>query len=249
MPLLMSPVSTARSMEPGRPHPIDRAHVQAVAALGRLAGVAHAERRAEDRRLDVVHRDGVAGEHRLHVAVPDEPLEIRPRARVDQGRPHDPDEIATAPLLLTDPRRELLVVDRPLAAHLGGHEPELVGAVAPAEKSLGVHHDPLASRPPPRPSRSARPCRAAAARSSPGQSATLHDDAIHPRPGRARSTSPPPLYRSAGWTWRRSPRAAHRPPAAARSARPGRRRRAAGKNRAWSKGRPAYGAGSLGGGA
>ena len=53
----------------GGAHPVDGAHVQPVAALGRLAGVAHAERGAEDRGLDVVHGDRVAGQHRLHVAV------------------------------------------------------------------------------------------------------------------------------------------------------------------------------------
>ena len=65
------------------------------------------------------------------------------RARgVHQRRSDDPDQVAAAALLLAHPRRELLVVDRPLAAHLGGHEAELVGAVG-AEEALGVDHDPL----------------------------------------------------------------------------------------------------------
>ena len=49
-------------------HLVDRAHVQAVTRRRRLAAVGHAERRAVDRRLDVVDRDGVARQHRLHVA-------------------------------------------------------------------------------------------------------------------------------------------------------------------------------------
>ena len=117
--------------------------MQPVPALGGLAGVAHAERGAEDGRLDVVHRHRVAGEHRLHVAVPDEPLEVGPGPGVHQRRAHHPDEIAAAPLLLTQPRSQLLVVDRALAADLGGHEAELVGAVDAAQEALGVHHDAL----------------------------------------------------------------------------------------------------------
>ena len=62
IPLLISPVSTACSIEPRRAHPIDGPHVQAVAALGGLAGVAHAQRGAEDGRLDVVDRHRVAGQ-------------------------------------------------------------------------------------------------------------------------------------------------------------------------------------------
>ncbi len=60
-----------------------------------------------------------------------------------QRRPDHPHEIAAPALLLAHARGQLLVVDRPLAAHLGGHEAELVGAVAAAEKPLGVHHDAL----------------------------------------------------------------------------------------------------------
>ena len=143
MPLLMRPGLDRALDRAGCADPIDGPHVQAVPTLGGLAGVAHAQRGAEDGRLDVVHRHGVSGEHRLDVAVPDEPLEISTRPGVNQGGPGHPDEVPPLSLFLTEPRSQLLVIDRTLAADFGGHEPEFVGPMDVAQKALGVHHDPL----------------------------------------------------------------------------------------------------------
>ena len=43
-------------------YPVDRTHMETVTARRRFAGARHSQRRTEDRRLDVVHRDSVAGE-------------------------------------------------------------------------------------------------------------------------------------------------------------------------------------------
>ena len=69
MPLPMRPDLDGPLDRARRAHLVDRPHVEPVAALGGPSRVAHPERGAEDRRLDVVHGDGVAGEHRLHVPV------------------------------------------------------------------------------------------------------------------------------------------------------------------------------------
>ena len=228
-----------------RPHLVDGAHVKAVSALGGLAGVAHAQRGAEDRRLDIVHGDRVPRQHRLHVAVPDEPLEVRPGPRVHQRGPDHPDEVAAAPLLLPQPGGQLLVVHRPLAAHLGGHEAKLVGAVGAAEEALGVDHDPFAAvlrlahrhqlalprRRGSMVSRTVRP---------------LHDHAVHARPLRARPSGRPRARRWGGSRSRRSPRAARRRRAAARSAPRASRRRGAGRNRATCRDWGTYAAGRIG---
>jgi hypothetical protein len=129
----------------GRPDTIDGAHVQAVPTLGRLAGVRHSQRGPEDCCLDVVHGHGVASEHRLNIPVADEPLKIGSRPGVYQRRSDDPHQISLSPFLLTQPRGELLVVDRTLAADFRGHEAKLVRAVSPTQKASGVHHDPLAA--------------------------------------------------------------------------------------------------------
>ncbi len=143
MPLLMSPVSTAAFDGAERPHPVDRPHVEAVPAFGGLAGVGHPEGGAVDGGLDVVDADGVAGQHRLHVALADEPLEIGPRAGVHQRRPDHPEQVAAALPFLAQAGGEFLVVDRALAAHLGGHEAELVGAVRARQEAGGVHEHAL----------------------------------------------------------------------------------------------------------
>ena len=49
----------------------------------------HAERRAEQRLLGVVHRQGVAGEKHVHVAAPDQLDEVRAAAGVDHDGPRD----------------------------------------------------------------------------------------------------------------------------------------------------------------
>src|SRR5881409_4381570 len=102
-------------------------------------------RRPEDRRLEIVHRDGVPAEERLHVAVLDEPDHVFARSRVYQGGPHHPDDLPAALLLLTQELCQDRVVHGPLPRHLRLHEAELVGAVTAAKKALGVHEDALAA--------------------------------------------------------------------------------------------------------
>src|SRR3989475_11285004 len=56
----------------GAPDLVDGPHVERMAAFDALPRARHAERRPEDRRLEIVPRDGVPAEERLHVAVLDE---------------------------------------------------------------------------------------------------------------------------------------------------------------------------------
>src|SRR6185503_20442891 len=73
---------------------VNRVEVVAAAALDRAsARLAHAEAGADDRLLEVVDREGVAGEDDVHPALADEAGERGRPARVDDGRPgyhHDP---------------------------------------------------------------------------------------------------------------------------------------------------------------
>ncbi len=79
---------------------VDRAHVVVVPVLRRdAARQVHAQRRAEQRRLDVVRGQPVAAEQPLHIARLDQALKERPAAGVDEGRPrHDEDLAPGAPL-------------------------------------------------------------------------------------------------------------------------------------------------------
>ncbi len=129
----------------GAPDLVDGPHVERMAAFDALPRARHAERRPENRRLEIVHRDGVPAEERLHVAVLDEPDHVFARSRVYQGGPHHPDDLPAALLLLTQELRQDRVVHGPLPRHLRLHEAELVGAVTAAEKALGVHEDALAA--------------------------------------------------------------------------------------------------------
>src|SRR4030095_8071334 len=75
---------------------VDRAHVMPVAAFDRFAGLQiDAERGAEERLLDVMHGQRVAGEQHVDVAAPNQLAEIRPAAGVDDhGAGDDGDAIA-----------------------------------------------------------------------------------------------------------------------------------------------------------
>ena len=63
---------------------------------------------------------------------------------MDQRRARDPKEVPADLLLLPDPRGELLIVDRPLATHLGRHELELCLPAPTAQEAGGVHEHPIA---------------------------------------------------------------------------------------------------------
>mgnify|MGYP003694268235 CR=1 FL=1 len=122
---------------------VDRPHVKAMAAVGGLSGAGHAQCGAEDRGFDVVNRDRIRRRGPPARTVADEPLEVSPRAGMHQRRSRHPDEVTALRLFLVEPRGELLIVDRALTAHLGGHEAELVRAMRPAEESFGVNVDAL----------------------------------------------------------------------------------------------------------
>jgi hypothetical protein len=131
-----------RSLDgPCRADPVDGAHMQPMAALSGLASVAHSQGGPKDRRLDIVHGDGVAGQHRLYVAVPNEPLEIGPGPRVHQRRSGHPDQITAPPFLLPNSRGQLLIIDRALSADFCCHEAKFVDSVAASQKTLSVNHD------------------------------------------------------------------------------------------------------------
>src|SRR5205809_234816 len=116
----------------------------AVTARDALARARHPQGRAEDRRLQIVDRDGVPAQQGPHVAVLDEPHHVFTRSRVHQRGTHDPHDPSAALLLFPEQLGEHRVVDWPLARHLGLHEPELVRAVPPAEEALGVDENAFA---------------------------------------------------------------------------------------------------------
>src|SRR5438445_12144198 len=100
MPAVTSPWRTAAAIPPRATDLVDRAHVQRVTAFDPLARARHAEGGAEQRRFEIVHRDGVAPEKRLDVAVLDEPDHVLAGARVhDRGTHHPADPAAPLPLL------------------------------------------------------------------------------------------------------------------------------------------------------
>jgi hypothetical protein len=92
-----------------------------------------------------MHRDGVAGENSLDIAILDEPLEVRAGAGVYQRGADYPHEVPSPSLLLAHPGRELLVIHRSLSAHFGGHETEFVDPVPSAQKAASIHHDALSA--------------------------------------------------------------------------------------------------------
>ena len=78
-PDVRTPCSTACRSPPARKIGVDRAHVMPVAAFDRFAGFEiDAERGAEERLLDVVHGERVAGEQHVDVAAANQLAEIRP---------------------------------------------------------------------------------------------------------------------------------------------------------------------------
>src|SRR5206468_9092084 len=81
---------------PGAPDRVDGPHVQSVPALHTLARARHPERRAEDRRLEIVHRYSVAAEQHVAVAVLDEPDHVLARARVHERGSDHPEDPAAA---------------------------------------------------------------------------------------------------------------------------------------------------------
>src|SRR5438876_995248 len=129
----------------GAPDLVDGTHVERMAAFDTLPRARHTERRPEDRGLEVVNRDGVATEERLHVAVLDEPDHVFARPRMYQSGAHHPDDLPAALLFLSQELRQDRVVHGSLARHFRLHEAELVGAVTAAEEAFGMHEDALAA--------------------------------------------------------------------------------------------------------
>ena len=81
----------------GTAHGVDRAHVVAMAVLDGQAGrEIDAERRARERRLDVVDGERVAGEQHLDVAEPHEVAEVLRAPGVDHHRPGHERDASTA---------------------------------------------------------------------------------------------------------------------------------------------------------
>jgi hypothetical protein len=108
-------------------HLVDRAHVEGVPARVAAAVGLHAERRAVQRRLDVVDADRVPREHRVREAVVDHPLHRLAAAGVDERRADHPQDVPALPAVFEEPLEDRVVVDRLLAADLGGHERERLG--------------------------------------------------------------------------------------------------------------------------
>ena len=89
-PDVSTPCSTACAQAAGAADGVDGAHVMAMAAFDRLAGFEiDAERGAEERLLDVVHGERVAGEQHVDVAGADQILEVGAAAGVHDDRPGD----------------------------------------------------------------------------------------------------------------------------------------------------------------
>src|SRR5207249_4277339 len=139
-----------------------------------------AERGPEERLLDVVRGEAVAGEERLDVAAADETGEVRPAAGVDHDRTGDHHDLAAAVAqpahLPGDPVDGEL--DAALARGLGGHEAEGLAGGGDARRvdadALDAADDAVAHR-------EAAEQAAARARATPGRAGG--------RPGRSRSRS------------------------------------------------------------
>ena len=142
---LHEPAAHRRLDRPRAAHGVDRPHVQRVSPLDPFPRARHPQRGAENRRLEIVHRHRVPAQEGAHVAVLDEPHHVFAGPRVHEGGADDPHDAPAPVLLFTEQLREDGVVDGPLARHFGLHEPELVGAVPPAEEPLGVDEDALAA--------------------------------------------------------------------------------------------------------
>ena len=89
----------------GAAYPVDGSQVMLVPALDRLADAqVDAQRRVEEGRLDVVHRDSVAPEHNVDPAARYQPSEGRGRSGVNDRRPQDGDDLlAGSPVLAHEP--------------------------------------------------------------------------------------------------------------------------------------------------
>src|SRR5262249_32268285 len=137
----------------GVAHEVDGLQMMPMAARhGDAALHVDAERRTEQRLLDVVDREAVAAEHRLYVAASDEAREGRGPAGGDPPRPaHDDDLAAARPDAAHLPRDALdRQLDTPLARDRGAHEAEAVAARARRRRvrahAVDAAHDAVAAR-------------------------------------------------------------------------------------------------------
>jgi len=136
MPLVSRPAAIGRDPAFGA-DAVDRAQVVHVAFFHRKrVGQIHAERRAEELRLDVVHGERVAGVQSIDVARGDQPFQIFPRARV-----HDCGAADEQHALAGRARREQFARDlgdqrflRLLARHGARHEFEYLLAPGPLQR-------------------------------------------------------------------------------------------------------------------
>src|SRR5438874_2449598 len=125
MPPFTSPFRTAASIDPAR----------RTALIARMCSAWPPSTPSPELDIPhVVHRHRVPAQQRTDVAVLDEPHHVFARPGVNQRGAHDPYDPPAPLLLLAEQFGENRVVHRPLARHLGLHEPELVGAVPSAEK-------------------------------------------------------------------------------------------------------------------
>ena len=123
----------------------------AVTAPNRRAGLEiHAERRAEQRLLRVVHGQGIAREQDVHVAAPDQLDEVRAAAGVDDDGSGDEGNLQ--PTLTDVPHHRGDAADARFDAPLGGdlvrHEPEVgpgpVAELGPDADAFEAAHDAIA---------------------------------------------------------------------------------------------------------
>ena len=128
---------------PGAADRVDGPHVQSVPALDAFARAGHPEGRAEDRGFEIVHRDRIAAQQRMTIAVFNEPDHVVARARVHERGSDHPEDPAAAHFFQAQQLRQDAVVHRPLARHFRRHKSEFVGTVGAAEKTLDMYEDPV----------------------------------------------------------------------------------------------------------
>ena len=128
---------------PGAADRVDGPHVQSVPALDAFARAGHPEGRAEDRGFEIVHRDRIAAQQRMTIAVFNEPDHVVARARVYERGSDHPEDPAAAHFFQAQQLRQDAVVHRPLARHFRRHKSEFVGTVGAAEKTLDMYEDPV----------------------------------------------------------------------------------------------------------
>ena len=137
MPDFSTPCSTALANRAAAADAVDRPQVVLVARFGDAGvGQVHAQARAEERLLDVVRGQGVAGEQLVDVAAANQLAKSRPAAGVDDRRAADDERLAAAAAIVHQVAGDL-AHERAfgfLGRDAAGHEREVAAHCGPLDR-------------------------------------------------------------------------------------------------------------------